>query len=112
MAIDMNRQALRAAHSDRIYTNEADERDCHHSAYHSLRETAARKRKCQPYVETRETIMTQETNSRELKLEEIEVVAGGNAIQVAMQAYQSWMTCLKSCADSKGQVQAQLARFS
>jgi hypothetical protein len=55
--------------------------------------------------------MTQKTNFRELKPEEIEVVAGGNVIQVATQAYQALMTCLKSCADSKGQVQAELARF-
>jgi hypothetical protein len=26
-------------------------------------------------------------------------------------AYSSWFTCLKSCADSKGQVQGELARF-
>ena len=32
-------------------------------------------------------------------------------IQIATQAYQAWMTCLKSCADSKGQVQGELARF-
>ncbi len=32
-------------------------------------------------------------------------------IQIATQAYQAWFTCLKSCADSKGQVQGELARF-
>lgn len=32
-------------------------------------------------------------------------------IQIATQAYQTWFTCLKSCADSKGEVQRDLARF-
>ena len=32
-------------------------------------------------------------------------------IQIATQAYQAWMTALKSAADSKGQVQGELARF-
>jgi hypothetical protein len=32
-------------------------------------------------------------------------------IQIATQAYQAWFTCLKSCADSKGQVQGELSRF-
>jgi hypothetical protein len=32
-------------------------------------------------------------------------------IQIATQAYQAWFTALKSAADSKGQVQGELARF-
>ncbi len=32
-------------------------------------------------------------------------------IQIATQAYQAWFTALKSTADSKGQVQGELARF-
>ena len=38
----------------------------------------------------------------ELSDEELDGVSGG---------YQAWFTCLKSCADSKGQVQGELARF-
>ena len=34
----------------------------------------------------------------------LDQVAGGFA-------YRAWMTCLKSCADSKRQVQGELARF-
>jgi hypothetical protein len=45
----------------------------------------------------------------ELGDSELDAVAGG--IQIATQAYQAWFTCLKSCADSKGQVQGELARF-
>lgn len=45
---------------------------------------------------------------RELTAEEIEVVAGGNII---MEAVQAWMTTLKSVADAKGEVQKELARF-
>lgn len=32
-------------------------------------------------------------------------------IQTATQAYRGWLSCLKSCADSKGQVQKDLSRF-
>ena len=32
-------------------------------------------------------------------------------VTVTTTAFQSWFTCLKSCADSKGQVQGELARF-
>lgn len=42
---------------------------------------------------------------------EVNAVSGGN-IQLATQAYQAWMTCLKSCVDSKGETQKALARFS
>jgi hypothetical protein len=38
----------------------------------------------------------------ELSDQELDEVSGG---------YQAWFTCLKSCADSKGQVQGELARF-
>lgn len=40
----------------------------------------------------------------ELSEADLEAVAGGTT-------YQAWFTCLKSCADSKGQVQGELARF-
>ena len=55
--------------------------------------------------------MTNDTNLRELTAEEIEGVVGGSKIQEAMQTLQTWFTCLKSIADSKGQVQQELARF-
>jgi hypothetical protein len=42
---------------------------------------------------------------------EVNVVGGGD-IQLATQAYQAWMTCLKSLVDSKGETQKALARFS
>jgi hypothetical protein len=46
-------------------------------------------------------------------LSTIEVTAvSGASIILAAQAYQAWMTCLKSCADSKGETQKALARFS
>jgi hypothetical protein len=61
-----------------------------------------------PHVETRELDMTNDTHLRELTVEEIEAVAGGAKIQDVVQA---WFTCLKSCADAKGQVQQELARF-
>ena len=47
----------------------------------------------------------------ELSERDLDAVAGGSILQVATQAYQAWFTCLKSCADSKGQVQGELARF-
>ena len=43
--------------------------------------------------------------SGELSDAALDQVAGGFA------AYMAWFTCLKSCADSKGQVQGELARF-
>lgn len=55
--------------------------------------------------------MTQDADLRQLAVEEIEAVAGGNIILEAGQAYQAWFTCLKSCAESKGQIQGELARF-
>ena len=44
----------------------------------------------------------------ELGDSELDAVAGGILYAGALQA---WFTCLKSCADSKGQVQQELARF-
>ncbi len=41
---------------------------------------------------------------------ELSAVNGGE-IKLITQAYQAFMTCLKSCADSKGEVQKELARF-
>lgn len=47
---------------------------------------------------------------RVLSGDDISSVSGGD-IQMAIQAYQAWMTLAKSLADSKGEVQKQLARF-
>ena len=41
----------------------------------------------------------------------VNAVSGGN-MQIVVQAYQAWMTCLKSLADSKGETQKALTRFS
>ena len=40
---------------------------------------------------------------------EANTVSGG--ISMISQPYQAWMTCLKSCADSKVETQKTLARF-
>jgi predicted ribosomally synthesized peptide with nif11-like leader len=45
----------------------------------------------------------------ELSDSDLDAVAGGNVL--ASSVYAAWFTCLKSCADSKGQVQGELARF-
>ena len=45
--------------------------------------------------------------SGELSDAALDQVEGG----FASFASQAWFTCLKSCADSKGQVQGELARF-
>ena len=49
--------------------------------------------------------------SSELPEAALDQVTGGSMILQAVQAYQAWMLCLKSCADSKGQIQGELARF-
>ncbi|MBR1157169.1 hypothetical protein [Bradyrhizobium sp. JYMT SZCCT0428] len=58
--------------------------------------------------------MTQGAHSQELTVEEIKAVAGGNIIQEAGQAVLAWFlggTCGAACAQSKGQIQGELARF-
>ena len=52
-----------------------------------------------------------QSGSAELGDSELDAVAGGSVVQAVTQAYQAWFTCLKSCADSKGQIQGELARF-
>ena len=49
------------------------------------------------------------TEMRVLSPIEVNTVGGAKIIT---QAYQAWLTCLKSCADSKGETQKALARFS
>jgi len=56
--------------------------------------------------------MTMSNEIRELNDTELEAVSGGNIIQ-AVQAVLSWFperTC-GACAESKGQIQGELARF-
>lgn len=58
--------------------------------------------------------MTQGANLRELTVEEIEAVAGGNIIQEAGQKVLAWFlggACGAACAESKGQINGELARF-
>ena len=61
--------------------------------------------------------MANGTNLRELTAKEIEAVAGGNIIQEAGQKVLAWFLggtssgCGSACAESKGQIQGELARF-
>lgn len=54
--------------------------------------------------------MSDKAEVRVLSPIEANAVSGG--MSMIAQAYQAWMTCLKSCADSKGETQKALARFS
>ena len=70
------------------------------------------------YAKVNELLLKEFKHSETTRLQQQLARAGDNPppgllakIQVATQAYQTWMTCLKSSADSKGQIQGELARF-